>query len=42
MSDGPNEAPIKTDVLINFTAYDADGFGNLDDNSALINFSLAG
>ena len=41
-SSGPNEGPVKTPVMINFTAYDADGFGNLDDSTALINFSRSG
>ena len=39
VSSGPNEGPSVTNVIINFTAYDADGFGNLDDSSAVINFT---
>ncbi len=31
-----------TKVWLNFTAYDADGFGNLNDASALANFTRAG
>ena len=42
VSGGPTEGPVKTDVFINFTAYDADGFGNLNHSSAWINFSRAG
>ena len=41
-SSGPNEGPVRTNVFINFTAFDADGFGNLDDSTALINFSRTG
>ena len=32
--DGPNEGPSPSYILINFTAYDADGAVNLDDSSA--------
>jgi len=32
--DGPNEGPSPTYILINFTAYDQEGFGNLDSSSA--------
>ncbi|MFH1327209.1 MAG: hypothetical protein ABIH59_03730 [archaeon] len=42
ISGGPNEGPSPTIVQINFTAYDADGFENLNDNSATINFSKIG
>lgn len=41
-SSGPNEGPAMTSIMINFTAYDADEFINLDDSSALINFSRTG
>ncbi|MGY4884634.1 MAG: right-handed parallel beta-helix repeat-containing protein [Nanobdellota archaeon] len=42
ISSGPNEGPVATYVLLNFTAYDEQGFGNLDDSSVQVNFSLAG
>ncbi len=42
ISDGPNEGPIATYVQLNFTAYDEQGFDNLDDSSVQVNFSLAG
>jgi len=42
VSSGPNEGPSVTNVIINFTAYDADGFGDLDDSSAVINFTDGG
>ena len=41
-SSGPNEGPVPTYVLINFTAYDAEGFIDLNMSSAYINFSLSG
>jgi hypothetical protein len=40
--NGPNEGSSPTNILINFTAYDADGFGNLNDSSASVTVSLAG
>jgi DNA-directed RNA polymerase specialized sigma24 family protein len=39
---GPNEGPLPTYVYINFTAYDEQGFTDLDLSSARINFSLSG
>ncbi len=42
ISSGPNEGPVVTYVLLNFTAYDEQGFDNLDDSSVQVNFSLAG
>jgi parallel beta-helix repeat protein len=42
VSSGPIEGPVATYILINFTAYDAQGFGNLNDSAVKINFSLAG
>ena len=42
VSDGLNEGPYATYVLLNLTAYDQNGFGNLDDSSVQVNFSLAG
>ncbi|MBR9701455.1 hypothetical protein GOV13_00870 [Candidatus Pacearchaeota archaeon] len=42
VSSGPNEAPSQTDVIINFTAYTAAGATNLNDSTALINFTRTG
>jgi hypothetical protein len=42
ISLGPNEGPFATYVQLNFTAYDAQGFGDLNDSSVQVNFSLAG
>ncbi len=42
VSPGPNEGPVATYVILNFTAYDAQGFGNLNDSSVQVNFSKAG
>jgi parallel beta-helix repeat protein len=42
ISSGPNEGPLETYVQLNFTAYDAQGFGDLNDSSVQVNFSLAG
>ncbi|MEK6893667.1 MAG: hypothetical protein AABX07_05705, partial [Nanoarchaeota archaeon] len=42
LSTGPNEAPAVTGVIINFTAYDADGIGDLNDSTARINFTKTG
>ncbi len=39
---GPNEGPVPTYFIATFTAYDADGFGNLNDGTALINISKSG
>ena len=39
---GPNEGPSSSYILINFTAYDADGFGNLNDSSAQVNVTKSG
>ena len=39
---GPNEGPTPTYIIINFTAYDADNFGNLDTNSANVTVGLTG
>ncbi|MBI2045527.1 hypothetical protein HYT23_05715 [Candidatus Pacearchaeota archaeon] len=41
-SSGPNEGPTPTYVMINFTAYDAEGFTDLNMSSARINFTLSG
>jgi hypothetical protein len=40
--DGPNEGPSSSYLLINFTAYDTDGFGNLNDSSATAIVGLTG
>jgi DNA-directed RNA polymerase specialized sigma24 family protein len=37
-----NEGPVATTVNVNFTAYDADGASNLNDSSAMVNFTRAG
>jgi len=37
-----NEGPASTPITINFTAYDAEGFGNLNVSSAVVNVSKAG
>jgi len=42
ISDGPNEGDTYTNMVINFTAYDADGYGNINDSSAKINLTLTG
>ncbi|MFH1327210.1 MAG: hypothetical protein ABIH59_03735 [archaeon] len=42
ISGGPTEATNPTTVEINFTVYDADGFGNINDSSATITFSKSG
>jgi len=42
LSSGPNEAPALTSVIINFTGYSIAGASNLNDTSALINFTRAG
>jgi hypothetical protein len=39
---GLNEGPVSTTVNINFTAADADGALNLNDSSAMVNFTRAG
>jgi hypothetical protein len=41
-SSGTTEGPSPTFVMINFTASDADTYSNLDDTSAVINFSKTG
>ena len=41
VSSGPNEDTI-TYIIINFSVSDEDGFGNLDDATAKINFTLGG
>ena len=38
-SSGTTEGPSATIVNINFTAYDANGFGNINDSAAIINFT---
>lgn len=40
--DGPNEGPSSTQITINFTVYDADEFGNLNDSSAQVNVTATG
>jgi DNA-directed RNA polymerase specialized sigma24 family protein len=42
VSPGPNEGPSFTPVIINFTAQDENGFENLNDSSARINFTYNG
>ena len=42
ISDGPNEGPDPTYMIINFTAYDENGFENLNHSSAKINVSKSG
>ncbi|HPD81610.1 MAG TPA: hypothetical protein PK357_00740, partial [Candidatus Pacearchaeota archaeon] len=42
ISSGPNEGPFATYVQLNFTAYDEQGFDDLNDSSVQVNFSLAG
>jgi hypothetical protein len=37
-----NEGPASTDVIVNFTVYDEDGFSDLNDSSAMINFTRNG
>jgi len=39
---GPNEGPVPTYILINFTAYDTDGAVNLDDSSAAVTVGKSG
>jgi hypothetical protein len=39
---GPDEAPSITTVTINFSAVDAQGYTNINDSSALINFTKSG
>jgi len=39
VSPGPNEGPSATYVIINFTVNDENGFANLNDSSAKINFT---
>jgi hypothetical protein len=41
-SSGTTEGPAPTYIMINFTASDADNYLNLDDTSAVINFTRAG
>ncbi len=42
MQSGPNEGPAPTHVIAVFRVNDPDGIGNLDNSSAVMNFSLAG
>ncbi|MBR9701454.1 DUF2341 domain-containing protein [Candidatus Pacearchaeota archaeon] len=42
VSSGPNEGPSPTYVIINFTAYDANGASDLNDSTARINFTRTG
>ncbi len=42
LGSGPNEAPLSTSIQINFTAYDEEGFGDLQDSYAQINFTKSG
>ncbi|MBI2045528.1 hypothetical protein HYT23_05720 [Candidatus Pacearchaeota archaeon] len=39
---GPTEGPTATTVSINLTAYDADGFGDINDSDLRIYFTLSG
>ncbi len=40
--NGPNEGPSLTDVRINVTVYDAEGFTDINMSNTRINFSLSG
>ena len=40
--NGPNEGPVPTYILINFTAYDTDGAVNLNDSSAAATVGKSG
>jgi hypothetical protein len=42
VASGPNEGPTTTPVKINFTVYDGDGNGNINDSEAQIKFTLSG
>jgi DNA-directed RNA polymerase specialized sigma24 family protein len=42
VSTGPDEAPSITQVTINFTAYDENGYTDLNDSTARINFTKSG
>jgi len=39
LSLGPNQGPSSTNITINFTAYDANGAGDLNDSTAKINIT---
>jgi len=41
-SAGTTEGPSNTSITLNFTAYDANGFGNLDISSAIVNYTNGG
>ena len=42
VSTGLNEGPLSTTVIIKFEVYDAEGFGNINDSTAHIEFTKAG
>jgi hypothetical protein len=42
VASGPNEGPVATYVQLNITAYDEQGFGNLNNSAVQVNFSRAG
>lgn len=42
IAGGPNEGPAQTNLMINLTAYDADGIANLNVSSATVNFTKSG
>jgi len=42
VSSGPSEGPTMTPMEINYTVYDGDGFGNINDATAQVNFSIGG
>lgn len=42
VASGLNEGPLTTPIKINFTVYDADGNGNINDSEAQIKFTKSG
>lgn len=42
LTSGPNQGPLHTSVIINFSVFLASGANNLDNSTASINFSLTG
>ncbi len=38
-SSGPTEGPALTWAVVNFTVYDANGYDNIDDGTALVNYT---